>query len=258
MKRAQSKQNGAVGMEEKSALQHAKNFLRRLYNTSTFRLKQEKNGKSTKVIDPAERFKTATSPFYEMRLPQPEERPFLPYNIRYEVEDEAESYAEETSGYMEEDSSVLYSNSHLLNTPASTSSGSSALNHSDEGVFSGGEDGSTVSSSRSDRSFSNILSTSRSQPQTAVNRPNSGMSTASSTALNSVLSTSSINSPAVNAKRNVTEKIDENDVKFKNWNQLFEHLRKEITEMRARDKEILENLMTIEEEIRVVKHNQAV
>uniref|UniRef100_A0A1I7RW41 Uncharacterized protein n=1 Tax=Bursaphelenchus xylophilus TaxID=6326 RepID=A0A1I7RW41_BURXY len=260
LKRAQSKQSGAAGVEEKSALQHAKNFLRRLYNTSTLRLKPEKTAKNGK-IDPSERFKTATSPFYEMRLPQPEERPFLPYNIRYEVEDDVESGTEEVSGYVEEDCSVIYNNSHLLNTPASTSSGSSALNHSspDEGVFSGCEDGSTVSSSRSsDHSFSNILSNrSPRQSQIASNRPSSGMSSASSTAMHSALSSSSISSPAAKRPADIKEEEGQ-DGTFKNWNQLFDHLRKEITEMRARDQEILENLMTIEEEIRVVKHNQAV
>jgi hypothetical protein len=61
-KRASSRQPEAADPNNRSALQSAKNFLRRLYNTSTLRLRR--NGRKMEAED---RFKMAMAPFYEPR-----------------------------------------------------------------------------------------------------------------------------------------------------------------------------------------------
>jgi hypothetical protein len=64
-KRASSKQ--PEEQNNKSALQSAKSFLRRLYNTSTLRLRGA--SRNARKMDAAEqRFQMAMAPFYEPRL----------------------------------------------------------------------------------------------------------------------------------------------------------------------------------------------
>ncbi|KAI6218743.1 hypothetical protein M3Y95_01148400 [Aphelenchoides besseyi] len=179
--------------DAKSTFQSAKNFLRRFYATSTLRLR----GRNTRKMDAAEqRFREATAPFYQSRRPDPGERPFLPYNIRYEVENE--------------DDVIL--DSRLMNTPPSSSSSP------DEG-FSAGEE-STSSSTRSNHNPQ--------RPASTLSSNSSGLATFS-------------DRPFVSPER------------FRNWNDLYDHLKKEMSDLRNQDAQILQNLMTIEEELIVVK-----
>ncbi|KAI6184833.1 hypothetical protein M3Y97_00638600 [Aphelenchoides bicaudatus] len=219
-KRANSRQPDDPN--NRSALQSAKNFLRRLYNTSTLRLRRS-GGRKMEVED---------------RRPDVNERPFLPYNIRYEVEDE-------------EDEGAVY-DSHVLSTPASSTS--SAANHSpDEGIDIMEDSGASTGSARS-----------AAIPRLYAQRPGSGLSSstaASSSGLNSSTFSSNnmygqdSNVYTVQSPRRQAPMLVE---RFRNWNELFEHLKKEMNDIRARDNQILQNLKKIEEEVQIVKQTAAI
>uniref|UniRef100_A0A183CPY0 Ras and Rab interactor 2 n=1 Tax=Globodera pallida TaxID=36090 RepID=A0A183CPY0_GLOPA len=91
-----------------SPLETAKNFLRRFYNQSTLRLtgRRRRRGTDAKKGDDQRTeqslYSSAMGPFFEMRKPQPEEMPFLPYNIHYTIE----STDEASDGSGEEDNAV--------------------------------------------------------------------------------------------------------------------------------------------------------
>ncbi|KAI6230249.1 hypothetical protein M3Y99_01080000 [Aphelenchoides fujianensis] len=224
----------------RSALQSAKNFLRRLYTTSTLRLRG--GGRNARKMDAEQRFRQATAPFYEPRRPDAEERPFLPYNIRYEVEDD-------------EDEGAVFDSHHVLNTPpGSSASTSTAPNVSpDEGMFSAGEE-STASSTRSSAVSANgVLPHGRfvaSNPP--PQRPSSGLSSTTASS-GPPASTYSASFPAEYTHLPHARQPPVSPERFRNWNDLFEHLKKEMTEMRARDAQLMHNLKTIEEELNVVK-----
>ncbi|KAK0394274.1 hypothetical protein QR680_000664 [Steinernema hermaphroditum] len=149
------------------ALRATKNFFKKM--TTTLPRKLRKGSANGQYID---NFQAATSPFFEIRYPEPEEIPYLPYNIEYQLESESEETV----------------------APDSSISHDEATNYSSTG--------SRVSDSES-------LALTNRQP-----------------------------SPE----------------KFKSWNDLFVHLKKEITLMRERDAEILANLQSVEEGLRSVRH----
>lgn len=157
------------------------------------------------------------------RRPDVNERPFLPYNIRYEIEDE-------------EDEGAVY-DSHILSTPASSASSSAttANNSPDEGIdgmFSTGDD--TASSTRSSgvSSTNGILSTRSPLQSSLYHRPGSGLSSstmASSSGLNSTFSSSLYAADSnvyniMSPRRQAPVLVE----RFRNWNELFEHLKKEM------------------------------
>jgi hypothetical protein len=145
-----------------------------------------------------------------MRYPEPEEIPYLPYNIQYEVESEHENDEEETEmdiGTEEFDSSVA---------PSCSSSTTQNNVGADEGIFSGSDE---KSQTGSDFTAPSCISSSN---RSTTNNNNNNISTAQ-------------------------------PEQFQSWNDLFGHLKKEITEMRARDAQILENLKTVESQLSYVK-----
>lgn len=86
--------------QQQSRLGQAKQFLRRFYAQSTFRLakkkqKERSNGARQQPIG-ALMFSSAMAPFFEFRPPCAEELPFLPYNIHYAVD--SSEYGQEESG----------------------------------------------------------------------------------------------------------------------------------------------------------------
>jgi hypothetical protein len=210
--------------QKTGAFQATKNFIKKLYNNSTTLPKKLRSGKSSQKLD---RIKAATSPFYEMRYPEPEEIPYLPYNIQYEVESDAgndvgdEDESEETEmdiGNEEFDSSVAPSCSSSTSTTAEKSINGGQNTH-DEGIFSGSDE--------------------KSQTGSDFTAPSCISSSNRSTIITSTTA------PAAAAPAHTEQ--------FQSWNDLFGHLKKEITEMRARDAQILENLKTVESQLSYVK-----
>ena len=142
--------------QKTGAFQATKNFIKKLYNNSTTLPKKLRSGKSQQKLD---RIKAATSPFYEIRLgyfrnsvklhdsilryPEPEEIPYLPYNIQYEVESENNDEETEFDVATEEfgDSSVAPSCSS--STQEKSINGQNAP---DEGIFSGSDEKSQTGS----------------------------------------------------------------------------------------------------------------
>uniref|UniRef100_A0AC34RF62 Uncharacterized protein n=1 Tax=Panagrolaimus sp. JU765 TaxID=591449 RepID=A0AC34RF62_9BILA len=122
-----------------SAFQATKNFFKKLYTNSTTLPKKIRSGKSQQKLDS---FKAATSPFYEVRYPEPEEIPYLPYNIQYEVESDNEDNETELDVATDElDSSTAPSCSS--STPDKSMNSKMPI---DEGIFSGSEDKSVTGS----------------------------------------------------------------------------------------------------------------
>jgi len=199
-------QKQSIPNQKTGAFQATKNFLKKLYNNSTTLPKKLRSGKSQQKLD---RFKAATSPFYEIRYPEPEEIPYLPYNIQYEIEsDNGDEETELDIATEELDSSTAPS--------CSSSTPDKNLNakmNVDEGVFSGSEDKSVTGSEFTTQSYgTSNSSASRNESQQQQDQP-----------------------------------------KFQSWNDLFGHLKKEITEMRARDAQILESLKTVESQLHYVR-----
>ncbi|KAE9548642.1 hypothetical protein FO519_008144 [Halicephalobus sp. NKZ332] len=139
-------QKQSTSNQKTGAIQATKNFLKKLYNNSTTLPKKLRSGKSQQKLD---RFKAATSPFYEIRYPEPEEIPYLPYNIQYEVEsDNGDEETELDIATEELDSSTAPS--------CSSSTPDKNLNpkmNIDEGVFSGSEDKSVTGSDFTTQSY---------------------------------------------------------------------------------------------------------
>jgi hypothetical protein len=79
-------------------------------------------------------------------------------------------------------------------------------------------------------------------------RPGSGLS--SSSTANSNFFSAYSNENAYNSPKRQAPILTE---RFRNWNELFEHLKSEMNEIRARDNKILHDLKKIEEEVNVVK-----
>uniref|UniRef100_A0AC34F561 Uncharacterized protein n=1 Tax=Panagrolaimus sp. ES5 TaxID=591445 RepID=A0AC34F561_9BILA len=206
--------------QKTGAFQATKNFIKKLYNNSTTLPKKLRSGKSSQKLD---RIKAATSPFYEMRYPEPEEIPYLPYNIQYEVEsDDIGNDEEETEmdiGNEEFDSSVAPSCSSSTSTATThEKSINGGQNTHDEGIFSGSDE--------------------KSQTGSDFTAP----SCISSSNRSTIATTTTVN-PATTVPPE----------QFQSWNDLFGHLKKEITEMRARDAQILENLKSVESQLSYVK-----
>uniref|UniRef100_A0A1I8AW58 SUN domain-containing protein n=1 Tax=Steinernema glaseri TaxID=37863 RepID=A0A1I8AW58_9BILA len=161
MKQEKSRKNSG------GALRATKNFFKKM--TTTLPKKLRKSSSNGQYVD---NFQAATSPFFEIRYPEPEEIPYLPYNIEYQLESESEETV----------------------APDSSISHDEATNYSSTG-------------SRVSDSESLALTNRQASPE-----------------------------------------------KFKSWNDLFVHLKKEITLMRERDAEILANLQSVEEGLRSVRH----
>uniref|UniRef100_A0A7E4UZU9 Uncharacterized protein n=1 Tax=Panagrellus redivivus TaxID=6233 RepID=A0A7E4UZU9_PANRE len=207
-----SKSTSSSSVAKPGALQATKNFLKKLYNNSTTLPRKLKSGKSNQKLD---RFKAATSPFFEIRYPEPEEIPYLPYNIQYEVESEHGDETYDTDRDADEEDEVTeldVATEELDSAPScsSASPGKWGQSTTDEGIFSGGEDKSVAGSD--------------------------------STTTRSTGSSSGVGSRAA-----VTAD------KFQSWNDLFGHLKKEITEMRERDVRILESLKSAESHLHCVR-----
>uniref|UniRef100_A0A914YHH9 Uncharacterized protein n=1 Tax=Panagrolaimus superbus TaxID=310955 RepID=A0A914YHH9_9BILA len=181
--------------QKTGAFQATKNFIKKLYNNSTTLPKKLRSGKSSQKLD---RIKAATSPFYEMRYPEPEEIPYLPYNIQYEVESDAGNDEEETEmdiGNEEFDSSVAPSCSSSTSATTQEKSINGGQNTHDEGIFSGSDEKSQTGSDFTAPSC--ISSSNRSTIVTTT--------------------TASIPGAAAAAPE-----------QFQSWNDLFGHLKKEI------------------------------
>ncbi|KAI1712542.1 hypothetical protein DdX_09634 [Ditylenchus destructor] len=306
------------GSSNAGTLQSAKKFLRKLYNTSTlkFRSNPEKSGQRKESGN--QKYQLATSPFFEMRLPEPEERPFLPYNIHYQIESEENAPAPlmTTSLYNPPTSKNLSLSQLQMSTSKCWEPATSFANSPDEGIYCPSISSSNSSSTTKQRNrqmtnhagaildesisakgqhcdssglapvvppnfedFFDLSSTSsspeqvhRSLNETQQNSPlqsslgyMSGGShvgegdTFPTDANSSFATTSLFEAQNVNSLEPNFSTMDLNDgteeKRFPNWTELFQYLKKEITEIRASDAQIFSNLKTIEKEISCVKRD---
>ncbi|KAH7723248.1 hypothetical protein AAVH_09265 [Aphelenchoides avenae] len=229
-KRDCSESQAEDGMKSGSALQSARNFLRKIYTSSTLRFRP-KNGKRSAPQTP--KFQHAISPFFEVRLPEPEERPFLPYKIKYELktdsDDQEEDIDDGDAGDTEMDLTTESGGASTVATGSTTAASSFAQSSPDEGMFSS-EDKSISGSDHNN---------SRAPLGPALSSP------ASSSSAYGSLGPKSASTP--NRRPKVSAE------KFTNWNDLFSHLKKEITEIRERDADLLSNLTTLKTQIEDLK-----
>jgi hypothetical protein len=202
-----------------NALQSARNFLRKLYNSSTLRFRSKNEPKSRSEL---RRYEHATSPFYEVRLPEPEEIPYLPYNIKYEVKGDNDDAADETTiGDIEVDT-ITESGGGSIVATGSTTAASSSFSHCspDEGMFS-------------------------SEEKSLINGDNAHSHSIAPTLSSPASSSSAYGSMSVVNNHHLPHSTRTPVEQFTNWNDLFSHLKTQIVEIRQRDAHIYNDLTAL-------------